>query len=89
MSSMSSFSHSGLTSSVGPSHGACLQQRESPTMTGSMGGYCMGRPPSYDLGISYGSRPSPCSPSQSYQMNGHQYHTNGTSSTGNVTESQF
>lgn len=83
MSSMPSFSHGGLATSMGPSPGACLQQRESPTMGGAMSGYCMGRPPSYDLGIGYGSRPSPCSPSQPYQMNGHQYSTNGTSSTGN------
>lgn len=82
MSSMSSFTPTGLTSAMGPSPGACLQQRDSPTMGSAMGGYCMGRPPSYDLGIGYGSRPSPCSPSQPYQMNGHQYNTNGTSSTG-------
>lgn len=82
MSSMSSFSHSGLGSGMGPSPGACLQQRDSPTMGGAMSGYCMGRPPSYDLGIGYGSRPSPCSPTQPYQMNGHQYNTNGSSSTG-------
>ncbi|CAH1128791.1 unnamed protein product [Ceutorhynchus assimilis] len=69
--SMSNFSHH----SMGPAPGACLQQRESP----SMGGYCMGRPSGYDLGIGYGSRPSPCSPGQPYQMNGHQYNTNGTS----------
>ncbi|KAG5897927.1 hypothetical protein JTB14_014041 [Gonioctena quinquepunctata] len=85
MSSMSSFTHGGLTSSMGPSPGACLQQRDSPTMGSAMGGYCMGRPPSYDLGIGYGSRPSPCSPSQPYQMNGHQYNTNGTSSTGLIS----
>lgn len=83
MSSMSTFSHhSGLGSGMGPSPGACLQQRDSPTMGGAMSGYCMGRPPSYDLGIGYGSRPSPCSPTQPYQMNGHQYNTNGSSSTG-------
>lgn len=83
MSTMPSFSHGALTTSMGPSPGACLQQRESPGgMGGAMGGYCMGRPPSYDLGIGYGSRPSPCSPTQPYQMNGHQYNTNGTSSTG-------
>ncbi|KAI4463624.1 paired box protein pax-6-related-related [Holotrichia oblita] len=82
MSSMSTFSHhSGLSSGMGPSPGACLQQRDSPTMGGAMSGYCMGRPPSYDLGIGYGSRPSPCSPTQPYQMNGHQYNTNGSSST--------
>ncbi|KAL1490001.1 hypothetical protein ABEB36_013917 [Hypothenemus hampei] len=75
MSPMSNFSHGGLATSMGPSPGACLQQRESP----GMGGYCMGRPSGYDLGIGYGSRPSPCSPSQPYQMNGHQYNANGTS----------
>ncbi|KAJ8975016.1 hypothetical protein NQ317_012454 [Molorchus minor] len=85
MSSMPNFTHGGLTSSMGPSPGACLQQRESPTMGGAMTSYCMGRPPSYDLGIGYGSRPSPCSPSQPYQMNGHQYNTNGTSSTGLIS----
>lgn len=79
---MSTFNHGGLTSSMGPSPGACLQQRDSPGMGGPMSGYCMGRPPSYDLGLGYGSRPSPCSPTQPYQMNGHQYNTNGTSSTG-------
>lgn len=37
----------------------------------------------YDsLGLSYGSRHSPCSPSQGYQMNGSSYGTN-SSSTGN------
>lgn len=86
MSSMSTFSHhSGLGSGMGPSPGACLQQRDSPTMGGAMSGYCMGRPPSYDLGIGYGSRPSPCSPTQPYQMNGHQYNTNGSSSTGLIS----
>ncbi|GJQ82864.1 ey [Trypoxylus dichotomus] len=86
MSSMSTFSHhSGLSSGMGPSPGACLQQRDSPTMGGAMSGYCMGRPPSYDLGIGYGSRPSPCSPTQPYQMNGHQYNTNGSSSTGLIS----
>lgn len=55
MSSMSSFGHHGaLSSGMGPSPGACLQQRDSPTMGGAMSGYCMGRPPSYDLGIGYG-----------------------------------
>ncbi|XP_022912803.1 paired box protein Pax-6-like isoform X2 [Onthophagus taurus] len=86
MSSMSSFSHhSGLSSGMGPSPGACLQQRDSPTMGGAMTSYCMGRTPSYDLGIGYGSRPSPCSPTQPYQMNGHQYNTNGSSSTGLIS----
>lgn len=84
MSSMSSFNHGSLTGSMGPSPGACLQQRDSPGMGGAMSGYCMGRPPSYDLGLGYGSRPSPCSPTQPYQMNGHQYNTNGTSSTGGL-----
>lgn len=84
MSPMSNFTHSSLATSMGPSPGACLQQRESPGMGGAMGGYCMGRPSGYDLGIGYGSRPSPCSPGQPYQMNGHQYNTNGTS-TGNIT----
>ncbi|XP_060531429.1 paired box protein Pax-6-like isoform X2 [Cylas formicarius] len=79
MSPMSNFSHTGLATTMGPSPGACLQQRESPTMGGAMGGYCMGRPTGYDIGIGYGSRPSPCSPAQPYQMNGHQYNTNGTS----------
>lgn len=81
MASMSTFSHSGLGTGMGPAPGSCLQQRDSP-MGNSMGGYCMSRPPSYDLGIGYGSRPSPCSPAQPYQMNGHQYNTNGSSSTG-------
>lgn len=81
MSSMPTFNHSGLSSGMGPSPGACLQQRDSPTMGGAMSSYCMGRPSGYDLGIGYGSRPSPCSPTQPYQMNG-QYNTNGTSSTG-------
>ncbi|XP_065159137.1 paired box protein Pax-6-like isoform X1 [Atheta coriaria] len=84
MSSMGSFGHSGLNTGMGPSPGACLQQRDSPSMGGAMGGYCMGRP-SYDLGIGYGSRPSPCSPAQPYQMNGHQYNTNGSSSTGLIS----
>ncbi|ENN76671.1 hypothetical protein YQE_06850, partial [Dendroctonus ponderosae] len=79
MSPMSNFAHGGLTTSMVPSPGACLQQRESPGMGGGMGGYCMGRPSGYDLGIGYGSRPSPCSPGQPYQMNGHQYNTNGSS----------
>lgn len=79
MSPMSNFTHGSLATSMGPSPGACLQQRESPGMGGAMGGYCMGRPSGYDLGIGYGSRPSPCSPGQPYQMNGHQYNTNGTS----------
>lgn len=85
MSSMTTFNHGGLTTTMGPSPGACLQQRDSPGMGGAMSGYCMGRPPSYDLGLGYGSRPSPCSPTQPYQMNGHQYNTNGTSSTGTIT----
>lgn len=84
MPSMSTFSHSGLAGGMGPSPGACLQQRDSPTMGGAMSSYCMGRPPSYDLGIGYGSRPSPCSPTQPYQMNG-QYNTNGSSSTGLIS----
>jgi paired box protein 6 len=73
----------GMGSGMGPSPTACsLQQRDA--VTG--GGYsCMTRPPTYDpltLGA-YGTRPSPCSPTQPYQtMNGHQYATNGTSSTG-------
>ncbi|PSN52252.1 Paired box protein Pax-6, partial [Blattella germanica] len=73
----------GVGSSMGPNPTACsLQQRDA--VTG--GGYsCMTRPPTYDpltLGA-YGARPSPCSPTQPYQtMNGHQYSTNGTSSTG-------
>lgn len=83
MSTMSSFAHGALTSSMGASPGSCLQQRESPTMGSAMGSYCMARP-SYDIGIGYGSRPSPCSPSQPYQMNGHQYAVNGTSSTGSL-----
>lgn len=82
MSSMSTFNHGSLSGGMGPSPGACLQQRDSPGMGGAMGGYCMGRPPSYDLSLGYGSRPSPCSPTQPYQMNGHQYNTNGSSSTG-------
>nr|CAD7258468.1 unnamed protein product [Timema shepardi] len=87
MPSMSSFSMSagphhgggGGGGGMGPSPGACsLQQRDG-------GGYsCMTRPPTYDplsLGA-YGSRPSPCSPTQPYQtMNGHQYSSNGGSST--------
>ncbi|CAH1100280.1 unnamed protein product [Psylliodes chrysocephalus] len=84
MSTMSSFAHGALTSSMGASPGSCLQQRESPTMGSAMGSYCMARP-SYDIGIGYGSRPSPCSPSQPYQMNGHQYAVNGTSSTGLIS----
>lgn len=86
---MSSFGHGGLGGGMGPSPGACLQQRDSPTMGGAMSGYCMGRPPSYDLGLGYGSRPSPCSPTQPYQMNGHQYNTNGSSSTGKFSFSRF
>ncbi|XP_025835048.1 paired box protein Pax-6-like isoform X1 [Agrilus planipennis] len=85
MATMSSFGHGGLPTTMGPSPGSCLQQRDSPGMTNSMGGYCMGRPPSYDLGIGYGSRPSPCSPAQPYQMNGHQYSSNGGSSTGLIS----
>ena len=81
MSPMSNFSHGGLASTMGPSPGACLQQRDSSGMGGAMSSYCMGRPSGYDLGM-YGSRPSPCSPGQPYQMNG-QYNTNG-SSTGNI-----
>lgn len=71
---------------MGPSPGACLQQRDNPTgVGGGMGGNypCMTRPSSYDpIGLGYVSRPSPCSPTQPYQMNGHQYNTNGASSTG-------
>nr|CAD7394684.1 unnamed protein product [Timema cristinae] len=92
MPSMSSFSMSagphhgggGGGGGMGPSPGACsLQQRDG-------GGYsCMTRPPTYDplsLGA-YGSRPSPCSPTQPYQtMNGHQYSSNGGSSTVTVVE---
>lgn len=86
MTPMSSFSHGGLGSgSMGPSPGSCLQQRESPGMGTTMGSYCMGRPPSYDLGLGYPSRPSPCSPTQPYQMNGHQYTPNGSSSTGLIS----
>ncbi|XP_056643029.1 paired box protein Pax-6-like [Diorhabda sublineata] len=86
MSTMSSFTHNSLASGMGPSPAACLQQRESPTMTGAMGGYCMGRPPGYDLtGLGYGARPSPCSPSQPYQVNGHQYNNSATSSTGLIS----
>nr|CAD7197306.1 unnamed protein product [Timema douglasi] len=91
MPSMSSFSMSagphhgggGGGGGMGPSPGACsLQQRDG-------GGYsCMTRPPTYDplsLGA-YGSRPSPCSPTQPYQtMNGHQYSSNGGSSTGLIS----
>lgn len=81
MSPMGGFGPGGLGGSMGPSPGACLQQRESPSMGGAMGGYCMSRTPSYDLGIGYGARPSPCSPTQPYQMNGHQYAAaNGTNS---------
>ncbi|XP_069678327.1 paired box protein Pax-6-like isoform X2 [Periplaneta americana] len=76
----------GVGSGMGPSPTACsLQQRDA--VTG--GSYsCMTRPPTYDpltLGA-YGTRPSPCSPTQPYQtMNGHQYSTNGTSSTGLIS----
>lgn len=83
MPTMPSFSHGGIgTGSMGQSHGSCLQQRESPSIGSSMGSYCMARPHGYDIGLGYGGRPSPCSPSQPYQMNGHQYSTNGSSSTG-------
>ncbi|XP_045479854.1 paired box protein Pax-6-like isoform X1 [Harmonia axyridis] len=86
MPTMPNFSHGGIgTGSMGPSHGSCLQQRESPGVGSAMGGYCMGRPHSYDIGLGYGGRPSPCSPSQPYQMNGHQYTSNGTSSTGLIS----
>ncbi|KDR14710.1 hypothetical protein L798_11483, partial [Zootermopsis nevadensis] len=76
----------GMGASMGPSPAACsLQQRDGV----AGGGYsCMTRPPTYDpltLGA-YGTRPSPCSPTQPYQaMNGHQYSTNGTSSTGLIS----
>ncbi|KAF5281970.1 hypothetical protein FQA39_LY00494 [Lamprigera yunnana] len=85
MSTMSTFGHGGLSAGMGHSPASCLQQRDSPGMATSMSGYCMSRPPSYDLGIGYGPRPSPCSPSQPYQMNGHQYNTNGSSSTGLIS----
>nr|CAD7567842.1 unnamed protein product [Timema californicum] len=95
MPSMSSFSMSagphhgggGGGGGMGPSPGACsLQQRDG-------GGYsCMTRPPTYDplsLGA-YGSRPSPCSPTQPYQtMNGHQYSSNGGSSTADESLNQI
>jgi hypothetical protein len=73
----------GMGGSMGPSPTACsLQQRDAVTGSGYS---CMTRPPTYDpltLGA-YGTRPSPCSPTQPYQaMNGHQYSANGTSSTG-------
>lgn len=59
---------------------ACLQQRD------ATGYSCMSRPTYETLSLagSYGARPS-CSPTQPYQhMNGvgHQYTTNGGSSTG-------
>lgn len=92
MSSMSNFpGHANLPTnlpsggvgggSMGPSPGACLQQRDAP---GAMGGSysCMTRPTYDPIGLGYASRPSPCSPTQPYQMNGHQYNTNGASSTG-------
>ena len=78
----------GMGGSMGPSPTACsLQQRDAVTGSGYS---CMTRPPTYDpltLGA-YGTRPSPCSPTQPYQaMNGHQYSANGTSSTGEVLPS--
>lgn len=92
MSSMPNFSHGtgggvGLGSSMGPSPGACLQQRDNPSVGGGMGGSysCMTRPTYDPIGLGYASRPSPCSPTQPYQMNGHQYNTNGSSSTGKRT----
>lgn len=108
MASMTSFGHHpgsgsglmpggavGLGSSMSSSPGACLQQRDQPTVSGGMGsvtgGYsCMTRPPTYDhLGLGYTTRPSPCSPTQPYQMNGHQYNTNGSSSTGKFHKKKF
>jgi paired box protein 6 len=73
----------GMGGGMGHSPTACsLQQRDAVTGSGYA---CMTRPPTYDpltLGA-YGTRPSPCSPTQPYQaMNGHQYSANGTSSTG-------
>jgi paired box protein 6 len=78
----------GMGGSMGPSPTACsLQQRDAVTGSGYS---CMTRPPTYDpltLGA-YGTRPSPCSPTQPYQaMNGHQYSANGTSSTGGTLSS--
>ncbi|XP_044735276.1 paired box protein Pax-6-like isoform X2 [Chrysoperla carnea] len=81
----------GLGTGMSSSPGACLQQRDNPAVSGGMGGVtsgysCMTRPPTYDhLGLGYGTRPSPCSPTQPYQMNGHQYNTNGSSSTGLIS----
>lgn len=97
MSSMPNFSHGtgggvGLGSSMGPSPGACLQQRDNPSVGGGMGGSysCMTRPTYDPIGLGYASRPSPCSPTQPYQMNGHQYNTNGSSSTGkHITNYDF
>lgn len=90
MTSVSNFSmsttHHHNSNSVTPvggmsgSPGACLQQRD------ATGYSCMSRPTYEPLTLtgSYSTRPS-CSPTQPYQhMNGvgHQYSTNGTSSTG-------
>lgn len=61
---------------VGPSPGACLQQRDN--------GYSCGvaRPPSYEpLHLGYGARPT-CSPTQPYHTAGLNQYNQNTSSTG-------
>ncbi|XP_076477234.1 paired box protein Pax-6-like [Bombus vancouverensis nearcticus] len=64
---------------VGPSPGACLQQRDN--------GYSCGvaRPPSYEpLHLGYGARPT-CSPTQPYHTAGLNQYNQNTSSTGLIS----
>lgn len=79
MTSMASFSHPSISSMASSPNlsGACLQQRDitppSPYQCHmSRGGPnpSIHHPHSYDLGLSYGPRHSPCSPSQGYQISG-------------------
>ncbi|EFN69651.1 hypothetical protein EAG_11988 [Camponotus floridanus] len=86
-SSMSSLSTGGGMSpmgmtvgmTVGPSPGACLQQRDN--------GYSCGvaRPPSYEpLHLGYGARPT-CSPTQPYHAAGLNQYNQNASSTGLIS----
>lgn len=77
---MASFSHPSISSmSSSPGGGSCLQQRDLTPPSPYQCHMSRGIPnpttihhphSSYDLGLSYGPRHSPCSPSQGYQLSG-------------------
>lgn len=79
MTSMASFSHPSISSmSSSPNGASCLQQRDLTPPSPYQCHMSRGGPnpsihhphSSYDLGLSYGPRHSPCSPSQGYQISG-------------------